>query len=183
MATNQGEGKLNSKLCLAKQFFLTRICLELLIRLSFIIAYSMYPDILDKIPQKRICNFIGPNLTYRIHSISCHRKVSILWILYKYFHGICLQFHELKRSASFVTRFRYFNSEIVKSNPNFYSNSYFSRTSRLWNCILASSFCVNYDIQKWNSNVNRHFLPVWIFLFLLSVLLNDSFTLFLFIRF
>jgi len=121
--------------------------------------------LLDRI-QRRIVNLVGPALASQLHSLSHRRDVASLSLFYKYFHKQCSEelsnlvpppktFHRRTRLA---TRSHRFTVVPPKCTHSFYANSFFSRTSAIWNALPASCFPDEYDLQSFKKEVNRHLL-------------------------
>ena len=120
-------------------------------------------SLLDQI-QRRITNIVGPDLSSNFQSLSHRRNVASLSLFYKYFHGSCPD--ELKsltptlKSFNRVTRYSAnahpFTVQLPSYNRQFYSTSFFPRTSDLWNSLPSSCFPPSFDLQKFKCNVHRH---------------------------
>ncbi len=126
-------------------------------------APSVCLGVLDRL-QRRICNIVGPALASRLQSLFHRRAVTSLCLFYKYFHGNCSEElhslvprrHEFQRLTRLASRSHLFTVETPKCSRLFYSNSFMSRTSRLWNSLPYSCFPESYNLQLFKCNVNRH---------------------------
>ncbi|CAE1293373.1 unnamed protein product [Acanthosepion pharaonis] len=109
-----------------------------------------------------------------LFSLSHRRAVASLCPFYKYFHGNCSdevfslvpRLHEFKRSSRLASRSHPFTVETVKCSRFFYTNSFMSRTSRLWNSLPC--FSDSYNPQLFKCNVSRCLDLSPILLFILS---------------
>ena len=119
-------------------------------------------SLLDRI-QKRICNIVGPDLASCLQPLSIRRDVASLSLLYKYFHGRCSS--EL---SSLVPPLKVFNRRTRLSSSShpftlatpsckkqFYSSSFFPRTTSLWNSLPSSCFPDDSNLPVFKSRVNR----------------------------
>ena len=103
-----------------------------------------------------------------------HRNVASLSLLYSYYFGRCsselAELVPLPHSCgSFTSYFNRLHDFSVTFPPrcykDFYVNSFFPRTARLWNSLPAECFPLTYDINDFKSRVNRHFFPDRSFLY------------------
>ena len=119
--------------------------------------------LLDRI-QKRLVNLVGPDLCTNLHPLSHRRNVASLSLFYKYFYGQCSSdLHQLtpslksfSRNTRLSTNSHHLTVQLPTCHKNFYSSSFFPRTSRLWNSLPRSCFPCEYDLQAFKCNVNRH---------------------------
>ncbi|XP_065672225.1 uncharacterized protein LOC136090045 [Hydra vulgaris] len=113
--------------------------------------------------QKRIINIAGPVLAANLQPLSHRCNVASLSLFYKYYNG-----HYSKELASLVpsTKIHYrvnrhsnkchpFSVTVPKCSKNSYSSSFFPRTSVLCNSLPSSCFPDLYNLQSFNSSVNR----------------------------
>ena len=121
-------------------------------------------SLLDRI-QRRVCNNIGEYLSSKLDSLSHRRKVASLSLFYKYFHGRCSD--ELSSLVPPVRQFQRVTRLSSNSHPftvcvpvckSFYNNSFFPRTSVLWNSLPPACFPSEYNLQSFKTSVHRHFL-------------------------
>ena len=64
------------------------------------------------------------------------------------------------RSICYSDRFHCFPDTIPKCYKNAYVNSFFPPTARLWNSRLRECFPLTYDLNDFQSKINRHLLSV-----------------------
>ena len=130
-------------------------------------APSCYLGLLDKL-QKRICRTVGPSLAAFLDPLTHHRNVVSLSRFYKYYLGRCsselthlvqLPFSRGK-SACYSDRLHDFSVTIPRCYKDVYVSSFFPRTARLWNTLPIECFPLTYNINGFNSIINRHLLTV-----------------------
>ena len=99
-----------------------------------------------------------------------HRNVASLSLFYSYYFGRCSSElaelvplpHSCGSFTSYSNRLHDFSVTFPpRCYKDFYVNSFFPRTARLWNCLPAECFPLTYDINGFNSRVNRDFFP-WV---------------------
>ena len=120
-------------------------------------------SLLDRI-QQRICNVIGPNLSSKLDSLSHRRNVASLSLFYKYFHGHCSselsslvpRLRTFQRSTRLATSSHKLTVQLPTCHKSLYSNSFFPRTSALWNSLPNLCFPPSYDLQSFKCNVHRY---------------------------
>ena len=123
-------------------------------------APSCYLDLLDKL-QKRIFRIVGPSLAHG-------RNVASLSLFYRYYFGRCsselAQLVPLPFSRGGSTRDSHrlhdFSVTIPRCYKDVYVNSFFPRTSKLWNSLPIECFPLTYDLSGFKSRINRHLLTV-----------------------
>ena len=119
-------------------------------------------DLLDKI-QKRVVNLVGPILSSSLQPLSHRRDVASLSLFYRYYHAKCSS--ELQglvpsswlpvRSTRFSKKSHPFSVVVPRFKHNFYANSFFPRTAKLWNSLPADCFPPSYNLGVFKSNVNK----------------------------
>ena len=111
-------------------------------------APSCYLELLDKL-QKQICRTVGPSLAASLEPLAHRRNVASLSLFYRYYFGRCsselAQLIPLPFSRGTSTRYsdrlHDFSVTIPRCYKDVYVNSFFPRTSRLWNYLpLVPSF-------------------------------------------
>lgn len=120
-------------------------------------------SILDRLQNKAIRLINDPNLTDSLATLSHRREVSCLSLFYRYYHGRCSS--ELAAAVpchkSFVRSTRAASSSnpfavsVPRSRTKLYKNSFFPRTSVMWNSLPLDCFPLNYDLQKFKVAVNK----------------------------
>lgn len=135
--------------------------------------------------QKRISDFIGPDLASRLQSLPRRRKVIALWLFHKCFYGNCsvglfdmvCKLFEFVLSTKLTSKSHQFTVDLGWSNQKFYVSSF--STSHLSDSILAQCFLVKFNFKKFKYIVKRYLLRITILLFTLicNVSVSNSSTL------
>ena len=94
------------------------------------------------------------------------RNAARISVFYGHYFGICSsELAELVplpdscgKSTRYFNRLQDFSVTIPRFYEGVYVNSIFSRIARLWNFLPAESFLLNYDLNGFKSEVNRHLL-------------------------
>ena len=121
---------------------------------------------LDRV-QNRLRNLVGDDLFSTLPPLSLRRDVASLSLLYRYFHGRCSnELHSLVpplqtfRVRTRLAAFTQSNHPYTLRSPlirnQFHENSFFPRTTRLWNSLPAHCFPDGYNLTSFKSNVNKH---------------------------
>ena len=124
-------------------------------------APSCYLELLDKL-QKRICITVGPSLAASLEPLAHRRNVANLSYFYRYYFGRCsseLAFSR-GRSTRDSDRLHDFFVIIPRGYKDVYVNSFFPCSARLWNSLPVECFPLTYDLNGFNSSINRHLLAV-----------------------
>ena len=126
-----------------------------------------YFELLDEL-QKWICRTVGPSLATSLEPLAHCRNVACLSLFYRYYFGRCSS--ELAqlvphsdsrgRSTCYCERLHDFSVTIPRCYKDVYVNSFFPRTSRLWNSLPIECFPLTYDLSVFKSRINRHCLAV-----------------------
>ena len=119
---------------------------------------SCYLDMLDKL-QKRVCRTVGPTLAASLEPLGHRRNVASLSICYRYYFRRCSsELTELVSlpfsrgsSTRYSDRLLGFSVAAPRCYKEVYVNSFFLRTSRLWNSLPAECFSLTYDLNSFNS--------------------------------
>ena len=151
-------------LCLYKSTI--RPCIEYYCH-SWAGAPSFYLELLDKL-QKRICRTVGPSLAASLEPLAHRRNVASLSLFYRYYFGRCLSElaqlvplpYSRGRSPRYSDRLHEFSVIISRCYKDVYVNSFFPRTTRLWNSVPIECFPLTYDLSGFKSRINRHLLTV-----------------------
>ena len=112
---------------------------------------SCYLELLDKL-QKQICRTVGPSLAASLEPLAHRRNVASLSLFYRYYFGRCsselAQLAPLPFSCGMSTcycdRLHNFSVTIPRCYKDFYVNSLFPCTARLWNHLLMGCFPLTY---------------------------------------
>ena len=121
---------------------------------------------LDRV-QNRLQNLVGSDLFTTLQPLSHRRNVASLTLLYRYFHGKCsVELHSLVpplRTFSARTRFATStetNHPFFLNTPplrrKFHAESFFPRTTSLWNKLPRDCFPNGYNLKLFKSKVNKH---------------------------
>ena len=118
---------------------------------------------LDQV-QRRLRWLIGDELFNTLQPLPHRRNVASLSLFYRYFHGKCSdELHSLVppiRSFPVRTRFAVsvhpFFVDIPKIRTKFHMDSFFPRTSSLWNSLPSECFPASYNLHLFKSRVNKH---------------------------
>ena len=128
-------------------------------------APSCYFELLEKL-QKGRCRTAGPTLAASLEPLAHHWNVSSLSLFYKYYFGRCsselaqlvpLPF-SLGRSTRYSDRLHDFSVTISRCYKDFYVNSFFPCTDRIWNSLPIECFPLIYNLNGFKSRINRHLL-------------------------
>ena len=130
-------------------------------------APSYYLELLDKL-QKWICRTVGLSFAASLEPLAHHRNVASLSLFYRYYFGRCsselVQLVPLPysrgRSTRCSDRLHDFSVTIPRCYKDFYVNSFFPRTARLWNALPIECFPLTYDLSGFKSRINRYLLTV-----------------------
>ena len=133
-------------------------------------APSCYLELLDKL-QKRIYRTAGPSLAASLESLAHRQNTTSLSLFYRYYFGRCSS--ELAqlvpvpfsrgRYTHYSDRLHDFSVTILRCCKEFYVNSFFPRTARLWNSLPIECFSLIYDLSRLKSRIKRHLLTVGLF--------------------
>ena len=130
-------------------------------------APSCYLDLLDKL-QKQIYRIVGPSLAASLEPLAHCQNVACLCLFYRYYFGRCsselaqlvpLPFSRA-RSTHFSDRLLDFSVTIPRCYKDVYVNSFFPRTTKLWNSLPIGFFPLTYGLSGFKSRINRHLLTV-----------------------
>ena len=130
-------------------------------------APNCYLELLDKL-QKGICGTVGPSLAASVEPLAHRRNVASLSVFYRYYFGRCsselvqlVPLHFSRgRSTRYSDRLHDFYVTIQRYYKDFYVNSFFPRTARLWYSLPIECFPLTYNLNGFKSRINRHLLTV-----------------------
>ena len=149
-------------------------------------APSCYLELLDKL-QKRICKTVGPSLAASLEPLAHRRNVASVSLFYRYYLDSCsseiaqqvpLPFSQ-GRSTHYSDRLHDFSVTISRCYKDVYVNSFFPRTSRLWNSLPIECFPLTYNLNSFKSRIKRHLMNCIFFLKRFPVCFNLFVLLFL----
>ena len=130
-------------------------------------APSCYLELLDKL-QKRICMTVGPSRAAFPEPFAHRWNVASLSLFYRCYFGTCSS--ELTRLASLPCsgersthssdRLHDISVTIPRCYKDVCVNSFFPCTAKLWNSLPIECFPLTYDLNGYNSRINRHLLTV-----------------------
>ena len=125
-----------------------------------------YLELLDK-PQERICMIVGPSLAASLEPSSHRRNLASLSLFYMYYFSSSTELSELVplpysqgRSTHYSDRLHDFSVTIPRCYKDIYCNSFFSRTTRLWNSLIIECFSLTSELSGFKSRISRHLLTV-----------------------
>ena len=126
-----------------------------------------YLALLDKL-QKWICGTVGPSLAAFPEPLAHHRNVASLSLFHRFYFGRCSSElaqlvplpYSRGRSTHYSDRLHDFSVTIPRSYKDVYVNSFFPRTTRLWNSLRIEYFPLTYDLSGFKSRINRYLLNV-----------------------
>ena len=124
-------------------------------------APSCYLELLGKL-QKRICRTVGPSFADFLEPLAHRRNVTSSSLFYRYYFGRCsselAQLVPLPvsrvRSNRCSDRLHDFSVTIRRCYKDVYVNSFFPRTTRLWNSLPIECFALTYDLSGFKSRIN-----------------------------
>ena len=119
---------------------------------------SCYLKMLDKL-QKRIFRTVGSSFVASLEPLGHRRKLARISLSCRYYFGRCSpelgQLVPLPYSSGSSTcyseRLHDFSVTIPRCYQDFYVNSYFSHTARLWNSLLIECFLLSHDLNGFKS--------------------------------
>ena len=118
-------------------------------------APSCYLELLDKL-QKWICRTVdGPSLAASLEPLAHRRNVASLSLFYRYYFGrYSCELAQLVplpysrgRSTHYSGRLHDFSVTIPRCYKDVYVNSFFPRTTRLWNSLPIENFLLTDDLS------------------------------------
>ena len=108
------------------------------------------------------------SLAASLEPLAHGRNLASLSLFYRYYFGRCsselaqlvpLPFSR-RRSTAYTDRLHDFSVTIPRCYKDVYVNSFFPRTSRLWNSLPIECFPLTYNLNGFMSRINRHLLSV-----------------------
>ena len=133
-------------------------------------APSCCLELLDKL-QKWVCRTVGLSVAACLELLTLRQDLASLNLIYRYCFGrssselaqlVPLPYSRVS-SIFYSDRLHDFSVTIRRCYNDVYVNSFFPRTSRLWNSVPIECFHLTYDINGSKSRINRHLLTVGAF--------------------
>ena len=128
-------------------------------------APSCCLELLDTL-QKRISRTVGPSLASSLESLAHRRNVVSLSLFCRYYFSRCsFELAQLVplpysrgRSTRYSDRLHDFSVTIPRCYKDVYANSFFPCAARPWNFLPIECFPLTYNLNAFNSRINRHLL-------------------------
>ena len=127
-------------------------------------ARNCYLELLDKLQKKNMqdCWSFTCYLSWTLGSSS---KCGHFKSFYRYYFGRSSELAQLVPlpfSRGRSTRYSDRLSSVIspRCHKDFYVNSFFLRTARRWNSLPIECFPLTYDLNRFQSRMNRHLLTV-----------------------
>ena len=130
-------------------------------------ALNCYLEFLDKL-QKRICRTVGPSLAASPEPLAHRQNVASLSLFYRYYFGRCSSElvslpYSRGRSTRYSDRLQDFSATVSRCYKHACVNNFFPHIARLWNFLPIECFLLTYDLNNFNSRINRYLLTVGFF--------------------
>ena len=130
-------------------------------------APGCYLEFLDK-PQKRICKTVGPSLASSLEPLAHRRNGTSFSLFFRYYSGRCLSelaqlvplLYSRLRSTRYSDRLHDFSVTISRCYKDVYVNCFFFCTTQLWTFLPTGCFPLTYNLDGFESRINRHFLTL-----------------------
>ena len=130
-------------------------------------AASCYLELLNKL-QKWICRTVGLPFAASLKLLAHRRKVTSLSLFYYYYFNrssselaqLVPRLYSRRRSIRYSDRMYDFSGTIPRCYMDFYVNSFFPHTARLWNSLPMECFHLTYDQNGLKFRINRPLLIV-----------------------
>ena len=130
-------------------------------------ALSCYLELVDKL-QKRIYRTVRPSRAASLEPLAHRRNVASLSLFSRYYFSRCSSElaqlvplpYSRERSTCYSDRLHDFSVTIPRCYKDGYVNSFFPRTTRLWNSLSIECFPLTYNLSGFRSRTNRHLLTV-----------------------
>ena len=118
--------------------------------------------------HKRAYRTVGPTFAASLEALGPRRNVAGLRLFYRYYFGrfsselaeqvpiLCSR----GRSTRYSESLHDFSVTTPRCYKDVYINSFFPRTTRLWNSLPAECFPLTNDLNSFKSIVYRHFLSL-----------------------
>ena len=120
------------------------------------------------IGYRNICRTVGLALAASLEPLTHRRNVASLSLSYRYYFGRCSSElaqlvplpYSRGRSTRYSDRLHDFSVTISRCYKDVYVNSFFPRTTRLWNSLPIECFPLTSDLSGFKSRINRYLLTV-----------------------
>ena len=120
--------------------------------------------LLDSIQKRAIRLIANPELTRHLDSLEHRRKVADLCLYYRYYYGKCSSelANLIPPKAVSARRIRLTEAghqhrvNLQTPRTSLYRDSFFWRTTSLWNGLPPHIFPEQYNLQRFKKNVHRH---------------------------
>ena len=120
---------------------------------------------------------VGPSLAASLQPLAHHWNVASLSLFYSYCFGRCSSElpklvplpHSCGSSTLYSNRFHDFSVTFPRFYKDFYVNSFFPRTARLWNSLPAECFPLTSDLNGFNLELIGTFSPWVLSIWVLSL--------------
>merc|ERR1711893_237435 len=128
---------------------------------------TLYPPmILMRREEEGVKNLVGEQLAERLQPLSVRRDVASVSLFYRYYFGRCSSAlsecvpkpQVFSRSSRRATPSTCYRVEVERCRTQSRSNSFFPRTSHLWNSLPISCFPEQYNIGSFKRRANRFLL-------------------------
>ena len=113
--------------------------------------------------QNQICRTVGPSLNASLEPLAHRQNAASLSLFYRCYFGKCSSelsqlapLPKSRRSTCYSDRLHDFSVTIPRCYKNVYVSSFFPHTARLWNSLPIECFPLTYDLNGFNSRINRH---------------------------
>ena len=128
-------------------------------------APSCQLELLGKL-QKHICRTVSPSHATSLEPLAHRRNIASLSPFYSCYFCRCSSDlaqlvplpYSRGRSTRYCNRFHDFSVTIPRCFKDVYVNSFFPRTTRLWNSLATECFSLIYDLNRFKSRIKRHLL-------------------------
>ncbi len=124
---------------------------------------------LDRL-ERRVKNLVGPQLASELQPLSVRRDVASLSLFYRYYFGRCSSAlsesvpkpQVFSRNTRRASPTACYHVETERTGTVSRSNSFFVRTSKLWNKLPLTCFPNQYNLGSFKRRVNRHLMSCYV---------------------
>ena len=133
----------------------------------YTVALDCHLECLDKL-QKRLFRTVDPSLAASLESLThCRNAASLSFFCRYYFDRCSSELAQLVpltysrgRSTHYSDRLHDFSVTIPECYKDVFVNSFFPRTTKLWNFLPKECFPLTYALNDVKTRINRHLLSV-----------------------